>query len=420
MNSNSTVITEVKEKAVSSNVLLAEKIFTVTVLFISTYALIPLLRNNVMAFDPVKGDIIIQLFWAAIYILTFLLLLKRLRLDAQTVFLDKMVWFLVGLAFVSIVWSDAPLVTLRRSTALIGATAFGIYLATRYTNQELLKILLWTLGLCAALSIGFVFFLPSYGIHTIPYQAWRGVYLNRNSLGCYMTLAVIGWLLYSLNNSRVRIVGFAFCILSLFLLISSRSVTALVVLFLLLLLLFICYMVYKHKKLVIVFIILTVGVSFFWLIKNIDFVLNVLGRDITLSGRTVLWQAVWDMVMRRPLLGYGYSAFWLGWNGPSGDIWNMLSTKVPYAHNGYLDLWLQLGLAGLVIFLLSFFTCLFKAYRLVLKNGLEDMFPFLFFFFMLVYNVTESFILVQNSILWILYVAFSFQLRIDNQKNKPG
>jgi len=409
--SNSGVTTEAKEKTVFFNILFAEKIFTAIVLFISTYAVIPHLRKNLTAFDPLKGDTAIQLFWAIIYILTFTLLLKRMRFDVRTAFLDKTIWLLVGLAFISIIWSDAPLVTLRRSVALLGTTVFGIYLAVRYTRQELLKMLLWTLGLSAVLSIMFVLFLPSYGIHSIPYHAWRGVYENRNSLGCYMALAAIGWLLYSLNNPKVSMIGLVFCIISLLLLISSKSVTALVVLFLLLLLLFFCGMSYNHKKLFVVFIIAAAGVSFFCLTKNADYVFNVLGRDTTLSGRTVLWQAVWDMVMQRPWLGYGYSAFWLGWNGPSGDIWKILSTKVPYAHNGYLDLWLQLGLAGLIIFLLSLFTNLYKAYRLVLEKGFMEMFPFLFFFFMLVYNVTESFILIQNTILWILYIAFSFQLK---------
>jgi len=415
--SNSSVITKAKDKTAFSNILLAEKIFTIIVLFISTYAVIPHLRKNLTAFDPFKGDIFIQSLWAAIYILAFFLLYRRWHYTARIAFLDKTICFLVGLAFISAIWSDAPLVTLRRSTALLGTTVFGIYLATRYTGQELLKMLLWTLGLSAVLSIVFVLFLPSYGIHTIPYQAWRGVYENRNSLGCYMTLAVIGWLLYSLNNHRVSVIGLAFCLISLFLLISSKSATALVVMFLLILLLFIYGMVYNHKKLFIVFIIAAAGVSFFWLTKNVDYVFNVLGRDATLSGRTVLWQAIWDMVMHRPLLGYGYSAFWLGWNGPSSNIWSALSTKIPHAHNGYLDLWLQLGLAGLIIFLLSLFTNLYNAYRLVLKKGFKEILPLLFFFFMLVYNITESFILIQNSILWILYTAFSFQLKEPSLQN---
>jgi O-antigen ligase len=395
-------------------VLLWEKVFAVTGLFLSTYAVISLIRKqNGAAFDPFEGDIIIQALWVGIYAITFFLILKHRRQVIRVAFLDKFLWLLLGLAFASIAWSGAPVVTLRRCAALLCTTAFGVYLAARYTREELLKLLLWALGSCAVLSIVFALLLPSYGIHPKTYLAWRGVYENKNNLGCFMALAAIAWLLYSLNQNRGRLVGFVFCVISVALLLLSNSITAFVVFFVLLFFLLIYYLVqYRNIRFVRPLTILAAGCLFIWLFNHLELVLTFLGRDATLTGRTLIWQKVWCMILQCPWLGYGYSAFWLGWNGPSSYVWSTLPSKVISAHSGFLDLWLQLGLAGVLIFVLSFSTTIYKAHVLLrCKNSLAEMFPLLFLLFILIYNVTESAILVQNSMFWILYTAISIQLR---------
>lgn len=403
-----------KDKA---SVLLWEKIFAATVLFLSTYAIVPLLRKqNGFVFDPFQGDIIIQALWAGIYAITFFLLLRHWRLVIRVAFLDKFIWLLLGLAFVSIVWSGAPEVTLRRCMALLCSTAFGVYLAARYTRLELLKLLLWALGASAVLSIVFALMLPSYGLHIKTYHAWRGVYENKNILGCFMALGAIVWLLVAFSQNKRRLAGICFFAVSIILLLFSKSITAFVVLVVLLIVLFFYYLAYYRNMRAARFLaILAAAILCILLVHHVEFILTTLGRDATLTGRTLIWQQVWGMILERPWLGYGYSAFWLGWTGPSSHIWSVLPARVISAHCGFLDLWLQLGLAGVLVFLASFFTNLFKAHVLLrAKNSLAGMFPLLFLLFILLYNITESAILVQNSMFWILYVAISIQLRINN------
>ena len=38
--------------------------------------------------------------------------------------------------------------------------------------------------------------------------------------------------------------------------------------------------------------------------------LPAVGKDPTLSERTVIWAAVWTTITKQPILGYGYGAFW--------------------------------------------------------------------------------------------------------------
>jgi O-antigen ligase len=397
-----------------------EKIFVIFVLVLATGAIIPLIRKeNGMTIGPVQGDLIVQGLWLGIYIITLILLATRLRQTYLLVYQDKLVWLLVGLALLSVLWSVAPALTFRRSIALLGSSAFGIYLATRFSWQELFKLIAYALGLCAVLSLAFILLLPSYGIHyDLQHSgAWRGIYVHKNALGRYMSLAAVTWLLYAFNNARGRIAGLVFFGISIELLFLSISKTSIAIFILLLFPLSIyLYRLGRWRYVLPVIIITLVTASSAILITNVEQqVISVPAQlpevDLTLTGRTALWQECWDMVRQRPWLGYGYSAFWLGFEEPSGHIWRNLRWEAPNAHNGYLDLWLQLGLVGLVFFIVLITACVFKLlFLLCRRKGSFEVFSLLFILLLLINNISESFILVQNCIFWILYVAVSSKI----------
>lgn len=401
-----------------------ENIYVFIVLFFSTYAVIPLLQAmSGAALNSAGGSIVLQALWSFFYALTFLLLIMRLPVVIRIAFQNRLIWALLGLAWASMIWSETPVVTFRHCLALSGTTLFGVYLATRYNRQEILKLLVWTLGLVAVLSLGFVLFLPWYGIQQDYYgTAWRGVYIHKNLLGSFMSLSAITSLLYILSRPQKYFFSMFCFFISLVLLIMSDSRTALIIFLTLLFLLFIIQLLRRLNMGV-----LPAGLLLFFLLGllilcctcNLEFILKTLGRDTTLTGRIYLWQAVWLMVQRHPWLGYGYGAFWLGEKGPSKYIWSILPWEPGNAHNGYLDLCLHLGLVGAAVFVVSFLYILFKAFNLVWKNnGLIAMFPLIFLGFLMVHNITESTIMFRNQIFWILYVTFSVQL--SNETGKYG
>jgi len=429
-----------------------ENIFVIFVLFLSTGAIIPLVRlEKGVIFDPVQGDPVMQGLWLGIYVITFILLFMRWKKAVRTVKQNKLLLLLVGLAFISLLWSVSPLVTLRRSLALLGSTAFGIYLASSYEWRNLVKMLVIAFGLGAVLSLGFVLLLPSYGVqHDIYYSgAWRGIYIHKNTLGSMMTLAAITWLLYFFSDTKGRISSLVFLGISMELLFLSRSKTSLIMfVFLSLPLLAYYYSIGNRRKILpAVLAILLIGSSAFLLIKQPDMLKAVSGLvspkntialhlpeklnsahlpevDPTFTGRTVLWQSVWGMIQQRPWLGYGYSAFWLGWNWPSGLVWGSVQWEPPNAHNGFLDLWLQLGLLGVVIFTVPFLITILKTFILIWKKkGIFALFPLSFLLIMLLNNLSETFILLQNNIFWILYVAVYATVNDyytkSNQSNLP-
>lgn len=146
-------------------------------------------------------------------------------------------------------------------------------------------------------------------------------------------------------------------------------------------------------------------------ISNFETIVGALGRDATLTGRTDIWQVVLEKIGERPWLGYGYSGFWIGKEGGAAEVWARTNWEAPHSHNGFLDLCLDLGILGVLAFMVSFLTGYSRALtRVRLTKTEEGIWPLIYLSFMLLYNLSESGILKQNDIFWVLYVAVNISL----------
>jgi O-antigen ligase len=85
-----------------------------------------------------------------------------------------------------------------------------------------------------------------------------------------------------------------------------------------------------------------------------DMFLDILGKDQSLSGRTDLWPLVMYCIAQRPMLGWGLMAFWSPTNPAAYQISWTLGWPVPEAHNGLLEMLLEVGLLGTIFFIFLF------------------------------------------------------------------
>ena len=389
----------------------AETGFTIAALFIFSGALIPLLLEQGGATNNLReGNLVLRGIFAVIQGISLLLLLRQGRIGVRTVLAHWPTMVLVTVALLSVIWSDAPDITLRRGLALFGTTAFGVYLASRYSMRALLRLLGWALGTGAVLSLATATIFPAYGTSSGMHQGlWRGIFTHKNTLAQMMVLSTVVFFLLWSNASRRRwAVGGCF-VLSLVLLVLSGSSSGLVIGGMLMALVPL-YRAFRrrnnHLILALLCAVLIGGAGISLLLLNADVVLAMLGKDITLTGRTVLWEAAWEAIWQRPWLGYGYSAFWLGWQGGSAAVWTAAGWETPHSHNGFLDLWLELGLLGVTILLIGIVSAGRRAVAAIRYTpGAEALWPVLLLSLILVYSFTESVILRQNNIFWVLYVA---------------
>jgi O-antigen ligase len=77
------------------------------------------------------------------------------------------------------------------------------------------------------------------------------------------------------------------------------------------------------------------------------------GDPMSFTGRVDLWKIVLEYVGDRPILGYGHDAFWS--DSRIADISRTLNWAINQAHNGYLEVLLNLGVPGLSLFIIILF-----------------------------------------------------------------
>jgi len=143
-----------------------------------------------------------------------------------------------------------------------------------------------------------------------------------------------------------------------------------------------------------------VGVSAFVLFGGAGSVLELLGRNPTLTGRTAVWNVLLPFA-QNPVLGSGYESFWLG--DRLVKIGALTSMGINEAHNGYLELYLNLGWVGIVLLALVIATGFPKVVRAVRLDSDSGKLRLAYFVSALVYNFTEGAFKMMNPV-WIFFL----------------
>lgn len=321
-----------------------------------------------------------------IYLITFILLLLRWKKFLAVLPDNRFLLLLIGIICFSCVWSINPAQTFRFSIYAVGTTAFGIYLATRYSLSEQLDLLGWTYGLMLILSLLVAVAIPEYGLMAVKHEgALRGIFTHKNMFGTIMAPSGVIFFLNALRGQKYSWMYWCLLALSCAAMVMSKSTTAMAAFSIVLFLCFI-YRIFRWRYEIMISAILSIAIVSFgtliWMFGygGLEFLFDLAGKDTTLTGRTDIWRYVWDQIELRPWLGYGLSAFWNGFDGPSGYIQLAMRTGVIYAHNGFLDIWLSIGAVGLGVFVISFVVNIIQSLRLLrITNTPEGIWPLLFF-----------------------------------------
>ncbi len=389
-----------------------EKMFTLGVLVLLTGAFMPLWRSlQGVDLAAAEGDPFQQVVWFAVYSVVAFLLLVRWRSIVLPAINALPLWPLMLFIFISAGWSAVPDLTLRRGLTLLGTTAVGLYVVSRYDPEEQLELLSWALVVVCAASLLSSLFVPAYGISPEPHLGdWRGIFTDKNSLGRVATLTAVCFSL-RWNSARRHIPYIAGLGLALLLVVLSHSSTAVVVLLSSWLIYLLLVSLLSRRSsliplgLVVGGLVLAFAGKVWGVFDVLSFGLDLLGKSAHLTGRTYLWESVLKMIEQRPWLGYGYDGFWLGMSGPSARVWLENPWSPPHAHNGFLDTWLELGLVGLGLLGLSAAFIVSRLLSLFSRStSAAARWPLMFMIFVALYNLTENTILARNSIFWVLYV----------------
>jgi exopolysaccharide production protein ExoQ len=133
-------------------------------------------------------------------------------------------------------------------------------------------------------------------------------------------------------------------------------------------------------------------------------VLSALGRDETLTGRTVIWEAV-KSHLGNPLLGTGYSIFW---DVNSTAVEEDMGMDLLSAHNGYLEIYCDGGLAGLAFLGIILFAGGLCAAETLLQETLFGRLAFAFWVILLVNNWSEA-SFMRSTTLWFVFLIVAMR-----------
>ena len=348
-----------------------------------------------------------------------LLIISRWKRFIYVATRDIPLLFLVGLALMSAVWSTNPGETLAHNRALLSSTAFGIYLAARYTPKEQMRMMVWLFGIYVLLNLMASLILPSYGTNiSTDGLSLQGVAGHKNSLSAAMGMAAMLFLDLALYGYKYRRTFFAGAGIAFIILLFSKGRGGLAV-FLGLLPLLPFYKVarqdYRLKTVLTIFAFAIGLVMSIATWTNLEFiVVDLLGKDMDFTGRIPLWNYLIQRGLEKPWLGYGYGAFW---TNPTETF--QIAMNVPWmssladggkahAHNAYIDLFLQLGWLGILLVTLSFLSV---SIRVVLLLGLTKQIEYFWMLqlilFMAVGSISDSAtaFLSYRSLYWVLYVS---------------
>lgn len=287
------------------------------------------------------------------------------------------VFIFVAYALGSCLWSPFPLIALRRWVKVTILLTIVINIVISENKYVFLRaIIIHYMSISIFLSLILLVLFPEfgwmkYGDGYLP----KGIFNHKNSLATAMATGffLLIWLYRRDYNSKYKFFQSLLCVLSFCLLIASQGKTALGGFCLAVTFLLLSKFFKRMKNAAMIqyalffFLISIYSISFLTGYNIFDeillYAINLAGKDITFTGRTVIWDILFNAGLEEhSVLGAGFDSFFL----KHDQIRQVANWNASHAHNEYLQIFLNFGMIGIVIYLLnlfSIFRCFFCSGR---------------------------------------------------------
>ena len=336
---------------------------------------------------------------------------------------NKLIFLLFCILGLSILWSSYPWISFKRWVKAIGALEMALIMVTEpdplasfsYAARRFFYLVIPS-------SLVLIFFFPSLGLHVYPREgtSWVGLFANRNSLA---RIAMIFSVYFVWELARKKNEGNAFLdsfclLLSLVALIGSGSRTSTLGFLLGVGTLF--FVMYLRRRVNVQDIGMTLGYSlvagivFLLLLEQLflreslaEWLVNLLGRDLTFTDRTELWAGLWKVGISRPFLGHGFGGLWVPGNPVLADFWKEHTWLPMTAHNGYLAVFLETGLLGLITVFLVILNTYTKISRSLATRFDLGSLGIAVLLMLILHNFSETTLGSLIDPLWVMFLFMS-------------
>ena len=328
------------------------------------------------------------------------------------------------LAFLLFPVSQQPTRTISSAALLMGGVLLVYYIMSRYTLDQVFELLLVLGTVTMVASVAFALALPQYGLDLKGGHetAWKGIFSAKNYLGNVALFFLTAAVSCRARNSFLRSLRLSQICLCLAAIAFSRAATAYMLTAVYVVYFAIMAALHRFRKtdylVVGVLLLAAVSTAAAMIVVWPELLVSLLGKDLTLTGRTEIWSAVIDSIAKRPLLGYGYQAFWLGLEGESYRIILAVSWILAQAQNGFLDIVLETGVVGLAVVLLVFGFAFRDAVVCLLRSRNDRQLRAVEWYLAIVvltllYNLDESFLFDPKHLCSMLFLLACVGLKME-------
>jgi exopolysaccharide production protein ExoQ len=363
-----------------------------------------------------EGSPLNRLFFGTLLVVGLVVLANRGKIVNRILRTNGLILFVFFYFLVSLVWSDFPDVAIKRWIRAVGDVVMVLIVwSDREPLAAIKRVLARTSYVLIPLSILFIKYYPNIGRG---YGAWlgdvayTGVTINKNTLGTICLCFGLGALWRFITAYQSKDAGrmkqmiapgiILTMVFYLFMMINSMTSSSSFLMAGIVLIVSSFRLAQRMPMIVHLLVILMLTVSF-----SIVFVgaspelLKAMGRNPTLTDRTDVWAMVLGLV-RDPVFGTGFESFWLG--PRLQTMWARYWWHPAQAHNGYLEVYLNLGWIGLALLaavLLNGYKRIFGAWR---SKDVTGGLRLAYFYAGLVFNFTEAAFFRMQAPAWLFFL----------------
>jgi exopolysaccharide production protein ExoQ len=357
----------------------------------------------------------------------------------------------VAYAVLSTAWSFYPGSTALASLTTLMTVTAGIALGVAYTWTQLLKALGWALRIILGLSLLFEFVVGAF-IRQPVLPLWvdypdgdlpkllywsrdllfdggkiQGIVGNSSLLAMIALLAVIVFGIQLATRAVNKYWGWLWVIAATIVIGMTRSPTIYAALVAIAFVLFVVLLLRtsrtpRQRTAVYLGALLTLAAGVAAVFVFGRQLLEVVGKSPDLTGRLGIWETVIGMAQERPWFGWGWVSFWTPWVEPFDDLVFHAGVVQLHAHNAWLDVWMQLGIVGLVLFGSLVLTALVKAWQHAVDRPQQlpdvpqpytaiTLLPLLIMVALIVQSLAESRLLIEYGLVLLTVVAVKTKRR---------
>jgi exopolysaccharide production protein ExoQ len=281
---------------------------------------------------------------------------------------SKMLWLFMAWAVASVAWSVDPDLAVRRLIQFFAPLLLALYAAARFDPATTIRLAGWAYFSTIVASAIVAVLLPRVGVMHDSAAAlkwadlaegarlegdWSGILGHKNVLG-FATIAnaqIFAWRWY-VEKDRRWLHG-AIVLFGMFVTYKTHSATSALLVCLTLATYIIIHVTRRAARLraLIFFSVIVVGaIGVAAAVSLPEQFTALVGKDATLTGRVPIWTVLMKYTIPgNPILGYGFNTYFILNNPDYLRLVDIVGWPAPHAHNGYLNLAVELGLPGAVL-----------------------------------------------------------------------